>query len=49
MHKKRLSDEYYLGRSSFTDELHCSFNEFIAIIVSTLGYLPLRVDFNEEE
>jgi hypothetical protein len=46
---QKLSDENYLGRSSFSDELHCSFHKFIAIIVSTLGYLPLRVDFNEEE
>ncbi len=41
-HKKRIFDENYLGNSSFDNELHYSFNEFVAIIVSTLGYLPLK-------
>jgi hypothetical protein len=27
----------------FANEIHHSFDEFIAIIVSTLGYHPLRV------
>jgi copper chaperone CopZ len=44
MHKKRLTDEHY-----FSDELHRSFNEFMSIIISTLGYLPLRLQFMGEE
>jgi len=47
--KKGQHDENYLASSSFADELHRSFHEIIAIIVSTLGYLPLRVHFNEEK
>jgi hypothetical protein len=49
MHKKRQSDEHYLGRSSFSDELHCSVNEFITFNVSALGYLPLRLQFMGEQ
>jgi hypothetical protein len=49
LRKKRLTDEHYLGRSSFSDELHCSFNEFMSVIISTLGYLPLRLKFMGEE
>jgi hypothetical protein len=40
--KKRLCNEKYLGNRSFANEIHCSYDEF-AIIVSTLGYHPLRV------
>jgi hypothetical protein len=32
-HKKRLCNKKYLGYSSFANELHRSFHEFLAIIV----------------
>jgi hypothetical protein len=46
--KKRLRDEFFLGNASFANELHRSFNEFVAIIVSALGYVPVRVQIMEE-
>jgi hypothetical protein len=46
--KKRLHNENHLGNSSFAIKLHRSFHEFVAIIVSTLGYLPLRVPIMED-
>jgi hypothetical protein len=36
-------DEEYLGKNSFTNELHCSFNEFIVNVVATLGFCPLKL------
>ncbi len=41
--KKRQQDEKYLGNGSFANEIHCSYDEFTAIIVSMLVYHPLRV------
>jgi hypothetical protein len=35
--------ELYLGKNRFSNELHRSFNEFIAKVVVTLGFLPLKV------
>jgi len=35
--------ELYLGKNRFSNELHRSFNEFIAKVVITLGFLPLKV------
>jgi len=37
------------GTGSFANELHHSFHEFVAIIVSRLGYLPSRAHLMEEE
>ncbi len=39
--KTRDREENYLGHLSFADELQHSFNEFIAIIISTFGYIPV--------
>jgi hypothetical protein len=41
--KKRHRDESYLGKNRFSNELHRSFDEFIAKVVVTLGFLPLKV------
>jgi hypothetical protein len=41
--KKWRCDESYLGKNRFSNELHCSFDEFIAKVVVTLGLLPLKV------
>ena len=35
--------ELYLGKNRFSNELHRSFNEFIAKVVVTLGFLPLKL------
>jgi hypothetical protein len=44
MHRmKWCHDEVYLGKNRFANELHCSFNEFIANVVVTLGFLPFKV------
>jgi hypothetical protein len=40
---KRRHDEVYLGKNSFTNELHRSFNEFIVNVVVTLGFCPLKL------
>jgi len=32
-----------LGKNRFSNELHRSFDEFIAKVVVTLGFLPLKV------
>lgn len=40
--KKRHRDENYLGRLSFADELHRSFNEFVRIVISAFGYVPVE-------
>lgn len=41
--KKRRCNESYLGKNRFSNELHRSFDEFIAKVVVTLGFLPLKV------
>lgn len=39
--KKRQMDEKYLGNCLFANEIHRSYDEFIAILVSTLRCNPL--------
>jgi hypothetical protein len=41
--KWRHRGELYLGKNRFSNELHRSFNEFIAKVVVTLGFLPLKL------
>jgi hypothetical protein len=41
--KKRQGHEKYFGNASFANKIHHSFDKFIAIIVSTLGYHALGV------
>jgi hypothetical protein len=40
--KKRHCNENYLGRLCFADELHRSFDEFVQIVISAFGYVPLE-------
>jgi hypothetical protein len=42
-HEKRQFDEKYLGKYLFANEFHCSFDEFIVNVVSTLGCHPLGI------
>ena len=37
---KRQEDEKYLGKKSFSDEIHRSFNEFLVVVKSSFGFLP---------
>jgi hypothetical protein len=39
-HLKRREDEKYLGKKSFSDEIHHSFNEFLVVVKSSIGFLP---------
>jgi hypothetical protein len=41
---KRHRDEMYLGKLSFPNELSRSFDEFLAITINMLGFLPFKVN-----
>ncbi len=45
---KQCHDEVYLGKNRFANELHHSFNEFMANVVGTLGFCTLKVGYLED-
>jgi hypothetical protein len=42
--EKWCRNEMYLGKCSFSDELHRSFDEFMETVVKVLGFQPYKFE-----